>query len=108
MLTIITLSLLVAIKSKSLKMFHDKLWSHIAIILSEHYSRVFDDNVDMFFKGLWLVSCTIMLAAFPGPLLDRMMKPQPIYLIDSYKDLADRDYLRIDSFEVWLRNLEII
>ena len=42
--------------------------------------------------------CTVLLAAFSGLLRDQLLRPDPIYWIDSLQDLYEWKELEIQSF----------
>ena len=98
-LSMIIMSLVVAISRKSMQTFFEYFWSYLSVILSDYYSLKIKSRIDKLFTGVWLMSCTVLLAAFSGLLRDRLLEPQPIYWIDSWKDLAQREHLKIHTFD---------
>ena len=49
-------------------------------------------------SGLWLMSCTVLLAAFAGLVRNLLLRPDPIYWIDSLQDLYEWKDLQIQTF----------
>ena len=45
--------------------------------------------------GIWLLSCTILLAAFSGQLREQILRPDPIDWIDSWEDLHEWKDMKI-------------
>ena len=48
-------------------------------------------------SGVWLMSCVVLLAAFSGLLRNQLLRPDPIYWIDSLKDLYEWKELKIQT-----------
>src|SRR5690348_9841156 len=72
LLSILILSCVTAINTKKIK---TSLWIYISIILSDNYSiRMNSKSVNRILFGVWLLVCTVLLAAFSGILRDRLMK----------------------------------
>ena len=53
---------------------------------------------DRLLSGVWLMSCTVLLAAFSGQLRKYLIKPKPIEWIDSWKGLYEWKHLKIKTF----------
>ena len=83
----IVMSLVVAIHKHSMKTFFSALWSYASVILSDYYSLQIESRIDRILSGIWLMSCTVLLAAFSGLLRELMIRPKPICWIDSWDDL---------------------
>ena len=66
--SVIMLSLVVAIPRASINIFFSNLWAHLSIILSDTYSMktAVMSTADRLLTGVWLMSCTVLLAAFSG------------------------------------------
>ena len=47
--------------------------------------------------GIWLMSCTVLLAAFAGLLRNQMIKQQTIRWIDSWDDLTEWKHMNIQT-----------
>ena len=45
----------------------------------------------------WLLMCVILTAAFSGMLRDLLIKPRPIYWVDSWDDLVNWNELKIQT-----------
>ena len=97
LLSVFIMSLVVAIPRVSINVFFSNLWSHLSIILSDNYSvkSAVMSTADRLMIGVWLMSCTVLLAAFSGLIRELMIKPKPIYWIDSLDDLAEWKHLTI-------------
>ena len=95
--SVITMSLEMAISRTSIKTFVSNFWSYLSVILSDTYSirNVVKSTADRLMTGVWLMSCTVLLAAFSGLLRDLMIQPNPISWIDSWDDLAEWKHLCI-------------
>ena len=72
--------------------FFNYLWKYCTVIFSDHYSTRVTKGVDRLLSGIWLVSCTVLLAAFAGLLREQMMKTLPIRWIDSLDDLYSEEW----------------
>ena len=102
LLSVIVMSLVVAIPRASINSFLSNVWSHLSIILSDTYSvkTAVMSTADRLLTGVWLMSCFVVLAAFSGLLRDLMIKPKPIYWIDSWDDLAEWQHMKIATSSV--------
>ena len=98
-LSMVIMSLVVAISRKSMKTFFAYIWSYASVILSDYYSLKIGSRIDKLFTGVWLMSCTVLLAAFSGLLRDQLLEPQPIYWIDLWENLVERKHLTIVTFD---------
>ena len=89
-LSIFIISLVLAISRVSNSNFFCKLWSQLLIILSDNYLKktAMRSTAERLLTAVWLMSCTVFMAAFLGLSRDSMIKPKPIYWIDSWADLA--------------------
>lgn len=100
--SLILFSSLYALKNNSLKIFFKTVWTYTSIILSDNYSIKLSKNFDRYMAGLWLISCTILLAAFSGQLWNRLMRAQTIDMIRSWNDLyflPQWKHLKIQTFK---------
>ena len=95
----LAMSLLVAISHRSIKTFFSYLWSYLSVILSDYYALKIESRIDRLLTGVWLMSCTVLLAAFSGVLRELMIRAKPIYWIDTWEDLSKWKHLRIDTFK---------
>ena len=96
--SILIMSLVVALSKNSINKFFSYFWSFTSVILSDYYSLKIESAIDRLLTGVWLMSCTVLLAAISGLLREVMLKPKPIYWIDSWQELANWNHLRIDTF----------
>ena len=51
-------------------------------------------------SGLWLMACTVLLAAFSGKLRDQQLKPKPIYWIETWDDLYEWKDIQIQTYDL--------
>ena len=72
--------------------FINHMWNYFTVLLSDHYSMIGRKGVDRLLSGVWLMACTVLLAAFAGLLRRQMMKTQPIRWIDSLDDLYSEEW----------------
>ena len=95
--SVIIISLVMAISRTSIKTFVSNFWSYLSVILSDTHSikNAVKSTAERLLTCVWLMSCTVLLAAFSGLLRDLMIKPKPIYWIDSWDDLAEWKHLAI-------------
>ena len=87
--SIIVISFVTSLHKRTSKSFLTTFWSYLSVILSDYFSLKADTKISRLFTGLWLITCTILLAAFSGQLREFVLKPKPIYWIDSWDDLHE-------------------
>ena len=97
MASLVFISFVISLYKRSLKSFFTTLWSYASVILSDYYTIRLNKSIDRFISGVWLITCTILLAAFSGQLREQQMKPQPIFWIDSIEDLWQWKDLKIET-----------
>ena len=51
----------------------------------------------MMLSSLWLMVCLTLMSAFSGMLRDLLIKPHPIYWVDSWDDLVNWKHLKIQT-----------
>ena len=93
------MSIVIGIARKSVKTLLSTLWSYLSVILSDYYNLKIESTIDRQLTGVWLISCTVLLAAFSGVLRDLLIKPKPIYWIDSLEDLIKWEHLTIHTLD---------
>ena len=98
LLVMIIMALVVFTYRKSVKVFFTTLWSYASVLLSDYYSLRIDNRINRLLTGVWLMSCTVLLAAFSGILRNLMIKAKPILWIDSWDDLLEWKGLEIQAF----------
>ena len=84
---IFTMSLIITIQQQKVKTFFTSFWSFLSVILSDYYCVPVKKAIERQLSSSWLISCTILLAAFSGGLRDQVIKGKAIYWIDNVKDL---------------------
>ena len=94
-LSLVVISGVMSVHKKSIKVFFETFWSYFSVIL--HGSCDIDTKASLVMPNLWLLSCTILLAAFSGKLLTFLMIPQPVYWINSWDDLFEWKHLKIQT-----------
>ena len=99
-ISIIVLSLLSTLSIRSKNKFLTVLWSYVSVILSDNYSLKYNAKSDRFLIGVWLMSCTVLLAAISGIFREFLIKAKPIYYIDTWKDLAEWNLLNVGVTKV--------
>ena len=87
MASLVFVSFVISLYKKSLKSFFTTLWSYTSLILTDYYTKGLNTSIGRLLSGIWLMACTVLLAAFSGILRDQQMKPQPVFWIDSIEDL---------------------
>ena len=78
-----------------MKTFFVTFWAYLSVIISDTYTIKMKTLLERNLMGIWLMSCTVLLAAFAGLLRNLMIKPKPIYWIDSWNDLGQWQHLNI-------------
>ncbi|CAG2116932.1 unnamed protein product, partial [Medioppia subpectinata] len=110
MAAIALLSLVVSLKRRSMKAFLPTLWSYGSVLLSDVYTIQYTAGAERLLAGLWLLVCTVYLAAFAGYLRELLIQVPPIDWIDSLQDLYGKPQwrsrniqtFRYDDFHVYL------
>ena len=85
--TLLIISLIVSAINRKILYFYDSLWKYTSVLLSHSHSLQSNRISERLLSGVWLMSCTVLLAAFSGLLRDHLLRPDPIYWIDSLQDL---------------------
>ena len=96
--SIVLISVFMSLYKRSLNTFFRTFWSYSSIILSDHFSHKVNKSIERLLSGIWLMSCTVLLAAFSGQLRESLIKPKPIHWIDSWEDLFAWEHLKIETF----------
>ena len=78
---------LITIEKQTLKAFMSSFWSYLSVILSDYYTVPVKKAFERHLTCSWLISCTVLLAAFSGQLRDLVIKGKAIYWIDNLEDL---------------------
>ena len=98
---ILVISVVSALSRRSLKTFIKTFWIYLSQILSDfslpHKNKTLMDTI---LSGIWLLSCTVLLAAFSGHLRNRQLTPKPVVWIDSWQDLYERKDITIETSEI--------
>ena len=98
---ILVISLVNALSKRSLKTFFKTFWIHISQILNDfslpHKPR---KPMETILSAIWLLSCTVLLAAFSGHVRNRQLIPKPVVWIDSWQDLYERKDMIIETSEI--------
>ena len=98
LVSIVLISVFMSLYERSLKTFFRTFWSYSSVILSDYHSYRAKKSIERLLSGIWLMSCTVLLAAFSGQLRERIIKPKPIHWIDSWEDLIEWEHLKIEIF----------
>ena len=69
------------------------------VLLSKSLTIIVNRISERLLLGLWLMTCTVLLAAFAGLVRNQLLRPDPIYWIDSLKDLYDWKEVKIQTFQ---------
>ena len=93
--SITVISFVISVYKHSLKSFFTTFWSFISVLLSDTFSLPINTLIDRQLTGVWLMSCTVLLAAFAGQLRTQLMKRKPIYSIDSLEHLYEWKGIKI-------------
>ena len=95
--SIIFCALLSSLAERRPGLFFKYTWSFLSVILSDNSFRA-KKLFDRLLSGVWLISCTVLLAAFSGQLREHLLKGKPIKWIDSWQDLYEWDNVKIQSY----------
>src|SRR5690348_14580276 len=96
-LSLLIISSITGLYENSLKIFFKTVWGYLSVILSDYlYMRKYI-SYERSIAGGWLLSCTILLAAFSGKLLNNVLKPKEYKMINNWEDLYERKELRIQA-----------
>ena len=95
--SIIVFSVVISAYNNSIKSFFTTLWLYTSVILNGSVNLKNEAIFIMSLYALWLISCTVILAAFSGMLLTLLIKPLPIYWIDSWQDLYEWKHIKIQT-----------
>jgi hypothetical protein len=90
-------TLIITAINRSLKSLFHYLWLYSSVLLSKTMLIKPKTGLERVLSSVWLMSCTVLLAAFSGLLRDQLLKPEPIYWVDSWEDLYRREDLTIES-----------
>ena len=83
------MALVIGLYRQSFKAFLTTFWSYSAVILSDCYTIPLNTVYERLLSGVWLLVCTVLLSAFSGQLREGLMRPKPIYWIDSIEELHE-------------------
>ena len=78
--------------------FFRYLWNYTSVLLSKSPKINVNRLSERLLSGVWLISCTVLLAAFAGLVRNQLLRPDPIYWIDSLQDLYEWKELQIQTF----------
>lgn len=98
-ISILILSLLTTLSSNSKNTYLKTLWSYASVILSDYCTLKPRTGTDRLLIGVWLMSCTVLLAAISGIFREFLIKAKPIYYVDTWNDLARWNHLTINTFK---------
>ena len=84
---IFVMSLVITIERQTLKAFMSSFWSYLSVILSDYYTVPVNKAFELQLTCSWLISCTVLLAAFSGQLRDLVIKGKSVSWIDNLQDL---------------------
>ena len=106
--TLLIISLTISAINRKILYFFGHFWNYISVLLSHSHSFRATRLSEALVSGVWLMSCTVLLAAFSGLLREQLLRPDPIYWIDSLLDLYQRNELVIQThgggyFETYTR-----
>ena len=97
LVSIVLISVIMSLYERTIKTFFRTFWSYSSVILSDYYSFKINKSVERMLSGVWLMSCTVLLAAFSGHLREQIIKLKPIHWIDSWEDLFEWEHLKIET-----------
>ena len=86
----IAIAFVICLKNRSFKSFFITIWMYLSVILSDYYSMKISKGFDRFMAGIWLLVCSVLLAAFSGQIWHLLVRAQPIDQIDSWDDLYSK------------------
>ena len=84
------MAFVICLKNKSINSFFITIWMCLSVILSDYYSMKINKGFDRFMSGIWLLVCSVLLAAFSGQIWNLLIRSQPIDSIDSLDDLYSK------------------
>ena len=87
--TLLITSLTISVIKRRIQDFFSYIWIFTSVLLSNSHSIKRKSLSDRVLTGVWLMSCIVLLAAFSGLLRDQLLRPDPIYWIDSFQDLYE-------------------
>ena len=97
--TVIAISLIISASKRRINTFFESLWTHTSALLSQSVLLPSNTAKDRLLSGLWLISCTVLLAAFAGLFRDLLIRKETIEWIDSLRDLYQWNDIQIKTFE---------
>ena len=80
-----------------MKTFFRSLWSYTSVVINGSEKLDSSCIINMILSSHWLLMCVILTAAFSGMLKDLLIKPRPIYWVDSWDDLVNWKELKIQT-----------
>ena len=98
LVTLLIITLTVSAINRNILYFFGYLWKYTSVLLSHSHLININRKSERLLSGLWLMSCTVLLAAFSGLLRNQLLRPDPIYWIDSLQDLYQWKELKIQTF----------
>ena len=99
-ISIIVFSIVIGVYENSIKSIFSTLWSYLSILLNQSFIMKNQTRFTFSLSCLWLFACKILLAAYSGMLLTLLMKPLPIYWINSWDDLYEWKDVTIQTMEL--------
>ena len=98
--SIIVISFVISVYKHSLKSFFTTFWSYFLALLN-HFDNLPNKNLpEQILRGIWLISCTVFLAAVSGRLRTLLIKSPAIYWINSWDDLYEWKHLTIQTIHL--------
>ena len=92
--SLLIVSTVISIHYKSIEVFFKMLWIYSSVILSDYYAIKFSKTFDRIISGVWLIACTVLLAAISGQLWNQLIRRQPLEMIESWNDLYCKEEFR--------------
>ncbi len=99
LITIFFIPICMAIIEKTFSNYLSNFWNYSYFILSETIPRIPTNLRKRYILTYWLLSCTILLAAYGGVIKDIFLKPVPDVVVNSWNDLHQRKDLKIVTIE---------
>ena len=91
-------SVAISVHKKTFRQMFSTFWAFLSTTLDGSYRFALENTFHRILVAIWLISCTILLSAFSGQLRELLIKPLPIYWIDSWHDLYQWKHLKIETF----------
>ena len=96
-LSLVVISIAISVQKKSFREFFSTFWTYLSVIIKGSFELCLDMTFNKILVSIWLISCTVLLSAFSGQLRELLIKPLPIYWIDSWNDLYEWKDIKIET-----------